>query len=434
MVYNINRYGVTIPVLFFHIIVNFGGENMAAIMEYNYDVEATFVYGSTNISISDNISTIITSFEYDNKNMPIIYLQLKASPDLYNSLVQHQSEGSIILNITKYDATSSSQIKKKYISDSFSYMMTTDPNYNASIATGSSNKYTPKSGESDASSSNTYFAGYLALLKEDSLNNNKQANNDTIVNSNLMSVIHKYTSHMDMVIEPIDATHNITIGQLIIPPIDTVTKLLSYLNSQYSFYSNGYRYFRDFNKTYLLSNSGAAVDLHDGTYTKILITICDPLEINETKGAMEIDAANKAYVIKVNANDISMKIDQSIDRNYNSIVAVDSSGNTSKMNLNVSSHSDSAKKVQFQKVSNSNFGSATDSKAMSESSGTMITITKANVDSSILTPNKEYVVKNYKDNSQYNGTYILSYKKEVITKDGNFIIAIMFGLRKAADS
>lgn len=400
---------------------------MAAVTEYSYEEEMILTYSGGHVDMSVLLDTVILIYDFDNKNMPIIYLQMNASPDQYNLLEEHQSDGNIILNITKFDSSSSSQIKKKYISDSFSYIMPTDPNYNASIVSGSSDRYTPRN-DNEESSANSYMRGYLALVKDESLNNNRQVCNDIIRNSNLMSVIHKYTSHMDIVIEPIDAAHNVNIDQLIIPPIDTITKLLSYLNEQYSFYSTGYRYFRDFNKTYLLSNSGNAVDLHDGTYNKVLIIICDPLEVNETKGAMEIDSANKAYVIKVNALDTSVKVDQSMDRNYNSIVAVDSSGNTSKFDLNVSSHSDSSEKVQFRRVSNSNMSSAGNDKSLTDSVGTMITITKAHVDSSILTPNKEYIVKNYKDNSKYNGTYILSYKKEVINDE---VIATMFGLRKA---
>ena len=45
--------------------------------------------------------------------------------------------------------------------------------------------------------------------------------------------------------------------------------------------------------------------------------------------------------------------------------------------------------------------------------------------------NKEYIIKNYKDNSDYDGKFILSYKKEVmILASQGFQSNIVFGLRK----
>lgn len=406
---------------------------MAAVMEYNYDVEATLVYGNNSLVFDENtIKSIILNHDFDNKNMPIIYLQISIAPDQYNIMVQNRSNASIIFTLYKYDATSNSQIKKKYISDSFSYMMTSDPNYNESLNTGSNQRFSEnKNNVEESLKATSYFNGYIALVKEESLNANKQLNNGIFRNCNLISLIHRFTKHMTMVIEPLDPQNNTTIDQIIIPPVDTVTKVLEYIDSEQLIYPTGYRYFRDFDKTYLLSNSGNAVDLHDGAYSKVFIEICDPLEVIESGNAMEIDTANKAYIIKINANDTSIKVDQSVDRSYNSIMSIDSDGQTTNVDLNVEAHSDSTQKVQ---VTRSGTETITKSKYMRESTATMLSITKSNIDSSILTPNKEYIVKNYKNNAQYNGRYILSYKKEVLARDGNYVISTLFGLRKVSDS
>lgn len=406
---------------------------MAAIMEYNYDVEATLVYGNNSLVFDENtIKSIILNHDFDNKNMPIIYLQISMAPDQYNIMVQNRSNANIVFTLYKYDATSNSQIKKKYVSDSFSYMMTSDPNYNESLNTGSNQRFSEdKNNVEESLKATSYFNGYIALIKEESLNANKQLNNGIFRNCNLISLIHRFTKHMTMVIEPLDPQNNITIDQIIIPPVDTVTKVLEYIDSEQSIYSTGYRYFRDFDKTYLLSNSGNAVDLHDGTYSKVFIEICDPLEVIESGNAMEIDTANKAYIIKINANDTSIKVDQSIDKSYNLIMSIDSDGQTTNVDLNVEAHSDSTQKVQVTRASSK---TVSKSKYMRESTATMLSVTKSNIDSSILTPNKEYIVKNYKNNTQYNGRYILSYKKEVLARDGNYIISTLFGLRKVSDS
>ena len=70
-------------------------------------------------------------------------------------------------------------------------------------------------------------------------------------------------------------------------------------------------------------------------------------------------------------------------------------------------------------------------KAIMESGSVVITLNKTEIDSTILTPNKEYLVRNYESSSQYNGRYVLSYKKEIIMKEGeNMIGNVMFGLRQ----
>ena len=405
-----------------------------AIMEYNYDVEATLTYGSSSRNFEEGtIKSIVLNHDFDNKNMPIIYLQICIDPDFYNEMVSNRSNANIVFTLYKYDASSKSQLKKKYISDSFSYMMTSDPNYNESLNTGSNQRFSEdKNNVKEDLKATSYFKGYIALIKEESLNANKQLSNGIIRNTNLISIIHKYTKHMQMVIEPLDPNNNVIVDQLIIPPITTVTEVISYIDSSYSIYPTGYRYFRDFDKTYLLSNSGNAVDLHDGSYSKVFIEICDPTEVIDSGNAMEIDKANKAYIIKIDANTTSIRINQTTDRNYNSILTVDSEGNSSNVDLSTEAHSNSTKKVQIRRGSSSKGAEKT--KNMLESVATMLTVTKSNIDSSILTPNKEYIVKNYKNNAQYNGKYILSYKKEVLAKDGNYVISTMFGLRKVSDS
>lgn len=409
---------------------------MGTTMEYNYDIDLTLVNGTESLNLTDVIKMVMISYDYDTKNMPSIYIGLNLTPDQYNTVVKNKDSGQMMLNMYRYDSTSQSQLKKKYINNNFTYMMTSDPDYNQSLNSGSTSRFSPsKSAEKEEAEATSYFNGYIALIKEESMDNNNKISNDIIRNTNLLSIIHKYTQHMQMVIEPLDSDHDIMIDQLIIAPVNTITELLSYIDNLYDFYSSGYRYFRDFDKTYLLSNSGNPVPLHDGTFNKVLINICDPLEIKTHKDAMEIDQSNNAYVINVDANSTSLKVNQSTGKTYNSAIKVDSDGNTTKTSYDFVTHSDSTEKVQIRRTSSvSSSTSSSDSYDLNESTGIMLSITKAGLDSSILTPNKEYLVSNYKDNKDYNGRYVLSYKKEALIKDGSFVISTTFGLRKVSDS
>ena len=47
------------------------------------------------------------------------------------------------------------------------------------------------------------------------------------------------------------------------------------------------------------------------------------------------------------------------------------------------------------------------------------------------TPNKEYMVRNYSTYKMYDGRFMISFKKEVMLKDGiNYIPSMIIGLRK----
>ena len=69
-----------------------------------------------------------------------------------------------------------------------------------------------------------------------------------------------------------------------------------------------------------------------------------------------------------------------------------------------------------------------------DSVSVIINISRSDMDTSILTPNKEFIVKNYEENKQYDGRYLLSYKKEIMTQQGeDFISNVVFGLRKVSE-
>ena len=73
-------------------------------------------------------------------------------------------------------------------------------------------------------------------------------------------------------------------------------------------------------------------------------------------------------------------------------------------------------------------------KAAIESASVIVSVKKSEIDSTIFTPNKEYQIKHYSDNSEYNGKYILSYKKEILLRqDDGYIGSVMIGLRKVSE-
>ena len=398
---------------------------MAISISYSYKIDAKFVLNNKEEPIlNQGITSLVTNYNYDNNNIPIIYMGVKLETSLYNKMVRNSEKGTITLTISRSKNGGNYNTYKEYIKDRFTYTMSTNPDYNSTIE---------KQSNTNDKIAQNYREGFLALIQQNTTDNNKKIINYIIKDSNMMSIIHKYTSHMNMVMEPIhtDKLFNF----LIIPPIESVAKLLKYLNKQSVFYREGYRYFVDFNKTYLLSAEGNAVESGDGTYSTIIINISDPNknELSQQTG-ITTDHENKAYILNVNADNTIMNIKKSEEKIFNKVMGVDSYGNTRELELNIPRSEGSSDKLRLERVPLDNMDYTDYLKDTIENTSMIFTITKTEVDSSLITPNKEYVVRNYPTLEEYNGRYVLSYKKEIfLNQNDNFISNIVFGLRKIKD-
>lgn len=397
---------------------------MAISISYSYKVEAKFVLdGKEETILPEGITSIVTNYDYDTNNIPIIYLGVRLETALYNKMVINAEKATITLSITKSKNGGNFNVYNSYIKDTFTYSMSTNPDYNTTME--------KQSGTNDQIMQN-YREGFIALIKQDNTDNNKRIINTIIKNSNMMSILHKYTSHMKMVIEPIHVDKKFNF--LIIPPIESRAKLIDYLYKQSSFYRKGYRYFVDFNKTYLLSEEGNPVSSNDGTFDTIIINVEDPTAETAHQTGIITDYKTKSYILNINANDTVMNIRKSEDKIFNTIMGVDSFGNTRELSLDIPRTRGSSDKLRLERVPFDNMDYTDYLKNVIENTTIMFNVTKTEVDTSLITPNKEYIVRNYPTISEYNGRYVLSYKKETfINQNEHFVSSVIFGLRKIKD-
>ena len=398
------------------------------ITAYNYTPTVDLLVGTKHYTFPRNsIRTIIIDDSYDKNTMPIIYIKVRISSVLYNKLVLNAGTGTISFRLFKYTRDTSSTFREPYIEDNFTYIMTSDPNYNEALEQFVSNKNTV-----DTESSDTYMEGYIGLMSLKCIENNKMLINDIIKNSNLPSIVHKYTNHMQMCIEPFEFVD--VISQHIIPPMTTITELLEWLNDNFTFYKSGYRYFRDFTTTYLLSMNGKAVMADSNRFNTIVFSIRDPLDHLGKINSMELDNTNHAYIIYVDATDTSIKIDRTANKHYNSIIGVDTVGNTVQEALQLPESPTMSEKVLLERTYPNNLNKIYNTKNAIESASIIVSIKKSEIDSTVFTPNKEYQIKNYLDNREFDGRYILSYKKEMILRqDDGYIGSVLIGLRKVTE-
>lgn len=383
-------------------------------MTYGNEIELAYILDSEEIIIkSECISFVILDYQYDKNNMPLIYISLNINVALYDSILANINKGLFRFTLYRYNTSSKHSLKTKSINGLFTYLIPTDVDYNKS-----------------ASDNNSFKSGTMALISLDNINDNKQLYNDIIKDSNMISIIHKYTNHISMIIEPMENAD--LINQLIIPPTSTLTKLISFLNSEQHFYKTPYRLFRDFDKTYLLSSSGLAVPEDSSpSYDSIIINVVDINEESVSTG-MEMDPNKKLIIMNVNAQDTSMDININEDLHFNTIIGYDMYGNVKKKTINTQHNSDNDRYLlrYFDYVDDdlNHLAKTVDDTSI------ILNIIKSEINPTFLTLNKEYLVYNYPAYRQYDGKYLLSYKKEMmLQQDGEFISSVVFGLRKVME-
>ena len=390
---------------------------------YRYTASATFIYDDKEDPViipSESILAIITNYDYDNNNMPIIYMSFNVNSTLYDLMVEYAETAKIILSLKKYDNKAASAVQRVYIQEEFSYLIQTDADYHKPL-----NKLETARDKSNDS----YKRGTIALLCTKSIDKNRGLFNDIIKNSNMISVVNKYTTNMTMIIEPF--INNEIIPVLIIPPMSSITDLLSFLNKNQVFYERGYRYFRDFSKTYLLSNEGNPVDDGDADYDTIIINIVNTTSIESKSVGIDVDREQKAYVMNVDALDTHLAFNLVQEKDYNHIIGLDDNGATKKLSLSVLNEQ-SIEKVKIERVRDIN---TTDIiKHTVDSVSVVLEIQRTELDGTLFTPNKEYIVRNYQEFQEYNGRFILSAKKEImIQQDNEFISNTLLTFRKVME-
>ena len=400
---------------------------MAAVnISYKYNIELKFVLDGTVHEIDQfNIKTVVVIRNYDTSNMPVIYVTMKLDRSLYAKMLDCQTTSYAILSMYKYDFSLNKSYRSEYIKDKFIYLLPKDINYKK-LAMNDQTQV-----NDDSVGKNAHINASFALLKMDIMNDNKTMMNDIIKNSNNISIINHYFNNHDIVIEPFD--NNEIKNTIIIPPIKSKTLLLEYLNKNSSFYNDGnYRFFMDFNRVYLLSNKGVYVDTEDNQFNTIMINVFYDLDNPNVKQGVAIDDTSKSYTFNVSSSDAKMSIDKYKSKSFNSILGVDTSGNVRKVKMDLPLNIDDDEKIDVRRVPNGNLNYVNYIKDVSEMSTVILTVTKSDMDNEIITPNKEYLVNNYSSYSEYNGNYILSFKKETFVQQSNdFVCATVFGLRKA---
>lgn len=373
-------------------------------LTYKANIELRFDYGSNiEVIMPEYISSIMVHSDYDNNVLPVVYISLAVNASQYQNIFNYKSSAKFYLNIQVFNSNIATSIKKTIIDGYFGYIPSNlNPNYTNSLNT------------SDQTIDNSYRRIMLGLVSLDLSNALRKSFNGIYYNIDQTTLIGLALEGTKAVIER--PLYNASFDSIIVPPLSTRYRMLEYIFKRSAFYNTNFRYFMDFEKSYLVSKEGNPVSDNSGNPSTILIAMKDISMAESYYDGIEIK--NDAYYAYINPMNANFNYNIGTDKIANKIVAVNADRGTQMFGLDINNDPASETKLAFARSKNG----AVDKNEI-EGNNTTIDILKQHIDPSIFTPNKEINVLDH-------GNFIMSYKREFYKGiAGEFIISCNVGLR-----
>lgn len=373
---------------------------------YKYSVELRYNKQKENISQeikSDHIKSIIIDRDYVNNNLPVIFMNLVLDKKMIDDMITNYDKNTMVLTIYKYLYREGKlTTKKKYIHQEMMYFLSDDLNYRQSI------DYADKENEEREDILKTISIGLMGI---DSINNNKKSFNTILRKTTMMNAVHYCTSHINMIIERFN--YNETLREVLIKPQSTVSSVIKYLNDLKVFYKTPYRFFIDFDCGYLLSSSGTSVPKKGESINSVLIVIRDPLHPQAMAEGMITSYDTNNYQLDISALDTQLIQNKVTEKVYTSVSSISESGQTKATEVSVNKSKYSKDKTEVIRTPSTNPHLIENVTAATDQSSCHISLNKVDVDVSIFTPNKQYIIRNYDGHKDRDGDFILTRKRDL---------------------
>lgn len=379
---------------------------------YNASVTLAFDYKEKRINIQqEKIAYIMIEHDYENQVLPIIYISLAVNNNLYNNIIKYKDTAKFYLDIQKTNKQSKSSFGKSIISGSFSYIpSTTNPNFRQDLY------------DNTTLEDSSYRRIMIGLVSIELTNRLRKTFNGIYYDIDQKTLIALALEGTNCVIENIP--YNKKYESVLVPPINSRYKMLEFIFNKDNFFDTNFRYFMDFEKSYLVSKCGNYTNAKDGQLDSVIIDI---KALTDRESMYDgISVKNGSYYIYINPANANVSINQGTEKVANQIVSIYDDEELQKLDLSINNSEGSETKQIFMRTKN-----AALYKNELETDTVTIEILKRYIDGSIFTPNKVINVNNYGEYSKYNGKYIIMYKKEFFKcVAGEFIMSCVVGLKK----
>lgn len=379
---------------------------MAKQVTYGYDMSISYIVKKDETEIpKESIKSVIVSYDYERMFCPIIYVACNLDISVYNKMIVNKDIGKIFLDIQVFNNSDTTKTKKSYIKGQFNYFF---PRYDDD---------SPEADEDDEKNGVTYKQVYMGLLDIDIINdNNEKVLNNVFLNSNTMSIIYHYINKQKVIIEPFD--YNPEHKLLIVPPITGINNFINYMNQMSAFYKTGYRYFRDFKRTYILSNEGNGIDIAGSKQYKSIHINVEGSKNNDNISILGVvkNKKNKCYEIQVTSSLTNIDIDKTSDHMYNMYYGVTQNGEVKKKKFNINQDKKSKSKPKLYRIFNYNKHIIPAVANEDSTIGYIVTLSKSDIDMNLISLHKEYTI-NFDGDKEKSGKYLLVGKREVFQQN-----------------
>lgn len=393
--------------------------------KYCYTIKLQYlnaVKGTYKTFESYNIKYLIIDRDYDNLNMPILYISVLLDKNDLDDIIKNVDTN--LMNIIVYKHLSQQDYDIDDIEDSFyesqcAYFINDQINPTKEIDYGEGNE--------DRNDINTLAS--IGLIPLGPMNKNMRQFRITLNNSTMINAI-KYTlsEFNNLVIEPLD--FNPTLEQIPITAQDTVSKALQTLNSIKVLYRTPYRFFMDFDSTYLVSSGGYPVPKHNEKINTVLISVKSATDSVGIEEGMTTNRKQGNYQVLVPVADANYYNNKATEKLQTKFDVIDQYGSSTTVEVDINSSSYNTDKVKTLGIYNDNVNLGENIKAQTESEIMQMSITKDCIDSSIFSLNNTFVIKNFEDYDIYDGQYLMSRKREIFILNGqDFYMTVLVNFK-----
>lgn len=393
--------------------------------QYNYRVVLKYI-DSSNVEVeidSMQLQYILIDKDFDNCNMPVISIFGSIEKNILNDMIRNIDKSVVTLGIYKYDATNQSDnITDKYFQDKFIYILKDD--------VSKTEKLDNPNGVDSKTGNTQYKEVNLWLIQQDAINNNRQTINGVYHNASMNSLILQSTNYLGKVLlEPI--TYDAKYDQIIIPPIDSISNYIRYLNDNLNvFYDTPYRFFIDFDATYIVSSAGNPVKARNQYIYTIVVDIKEiDMEVSEEPGAY-VDLKSGKYTIGIDASKVEYNKNHVTNKLVNKVTVINAKGDVFEQELEENKIKTTGTINQVMNVSNNDQNVINPITNNIESGNITLSLVKNDLDASLFTINKEYIIRDPLHDS-YSGRYILTQSKQLFIKQNeNFIMSTILSFKR----
>lgn len=398
-------------------------------LAYRYSAELTFSGPNGEQTIDPLlIRYIVVEHLYLERQMPIVYLSISLTPELYEEVIEAENIATFFLSVNCYNANSTNAVEDASFDGIFNYVVSTNnPSYSTPLSEGSK------------SPDGNYRSITLALMSTNLLNATRAEKdvNDGILVSGVFGEIDTDTLIAKVVngFEKYNLTsiikapdHNNQFDELVIPPMNNRNDIMQFIFDKAPFFNTTFTFFIDFHNAYMIDqNKEGCMIGDDSGIESILFDIKDVTKSTSYEEGMGIDGSS--CTIHLNPSHVDIFPNKVQDKVANNLVTVDEYGNMEAKELNINASKASDPKYTFKRGGNAQLY-----QNILESNMVQCVVTKEGLDTSLFTPNKKYNIQNSETGGDYNGPYLLIEKKDIIRNNNGVMRASTeFTLRKIGE-